>query len=54
MIEKRNEGKKTLAAMGAVVAAGLTPGFVAASAAGAALQAPNAPFSAADVVAIYF
>ena len=52
MIEKRNEGKKTLAAMGAVVAAGLTPGFVAASAAGAALQAPNAPFSAADVVAI--
>ena len=52
MIEKRNKGKKTLAAMGAVVAAGLTPGFVAASAAGAALQAPNAPFSAADVVAI--
>ena len=52
MIEKRNEGKKTLAAMGAVVAAGLTPGFVAASAAGAALQAPNAPFSAADVVSI--
>ena len=52
MKDKRNIGKKTLAAVGAVVAAGLTPGFVAASAAGAALQAPNAPFSAADVVSI--
>jgi len=52
MKDKRNIGKKTLAAVGAVVAAGLTPGFVAASAAGAALQAPNAPFTAADVVAI--
>ncbi len=51
-MKEKNRGKKTLAAVGAVVAAGLTPGFVAASAAGAALQAPNAPFTAADVVAI--
>ena len=51
-MKERNRGKKTLAAVGAVVAAGLTPGFVAASAAGAALHAPNAPFTAADVVAI--
>ena len=51
-MKEKNRGKKTLAAVGAVVAAGLTPGFVAASAAGAALHAPNAPFTAADVVAI--
>ena len=52
MKDRKNKGKKTLAAVGAVVAAGLTPGFVAASAAGAALQAPNAPFTAADVISI--
>ena len=52
MKDKRNKGKKTLAAVGAVVAAGLTPGFVAASASGVALQAPNAGITAADVVAI--
>ena len=52
MKDRKNKGKKTLAAVGAVVAAGLTPGFVAAGAAGAALQAPNAPFTAADVISI--
>ncbi len=51
-MKEKNRWKKTLAAVGAVVAAELTPGFVAASAAGAALHAPNAPFTAADVVAI--
>lgn len=52
MRKEKNKGRKTLAAVGAVVAAGLTPGFVAASAAGAALHAPNALFTAADVVSI--
>ncbi len=51
-MKRRNNGKRALTAVGAVVAAGLTPGFVAASAAGAALQAPNAGITAADVVAI--
>ena len=52
MKDKRNRGKKTLAAVGAVVAAGLTPGFIAASAAGAPLQGSNAGITAADVVAM--
>ncbi len=51
-MKKNNKGKKTLAAVGAVVAAGLTPGFVAASAAGLSNQGSNAGITAADVVAI--
>lgn len=51
-MKKRNKGKKALTAVGAVVAAGLTPGFVAASAAGLPNQSPNAGITAADVVAI--
>ena len=49
MMKKRNKGKRTLAA---VVAAGLTPGFIAVSASGAPLLAPNAEITAAEVVAI--
>lgn len=52
MKDKKNKGRKTLAAVGAVVAAGLTPGFVAASAAGLPNQGSNAGITAADVVAI--
>lgn len=52
MSKKKNKGKKTLTAMGAVVAAGLTPGIVAASAAGAPVQSPNLEITAADAVAI--
>ncbi len=52
MKKKRNKGKKTLAAVGAVVAAGLTPGIIAASAAGLPIQGSSAGITAADVVAI--
>ena len=52
MKKDKNKGKKTLAAVGAVVVAGLTPGIIAASAAGTALQAPSAATTAAQVVAI--
>lgn len=52
MKKEKNKGKKTLAAVGAVVAAGLTPGFIAASATGLSNQSPNAGITAADVVAI--
>ena len=51
MKKDKNKGKKTLATVGVVVA-GLTPGIIAASAAGTALQAPNASITAAEVVAI--
>lgn len=51
MKKDKNKGKKTLATVGVVVA-GLTPGIIAASAAGTALQAPNAAITAAEVVAI--
>ncbi|MBR4828810.1 MAG: energy transducer TonB [Muribaculaceae bacterium] len=51
-MKKRNKGKKALTAVGAVVAAGLTPGFIAASAAGSSIQSPNAGATAAEVVAI--
>ena len=47
-MKKKNIGKKKLTAMGAVVAAGLTPGIMAAS----ANQGSNAGMTAADVVAI--
>jgi TonB family protein len=52
MMKDKNKGKKTLAAVGAVVAAGLTPGFVVASAAGSPIQGSNVAITAADVVAI--
>ncbi len=48
MKDKKNRGKKSLAAVGAVVAAGLTPGIMAASPS----QGSNATVTAADVVAI--
>ena len=52
MKKDKTKGNKTLAAVGAVVAAGLTPGFIAASAAGSPIQGSNAEITAADVVAI--
>ena len=48
MKDKKNKGKKSLAAVGAVVVAGLTPGIMAASPS----QGSNAAVTAADVVAI--
>ncbi len=47
-MKDKNKGKKSLAAMGAVVAAGLTPGIIVASPS----QGSNAEITAADVVAI--
>lgn len=47
-MKDKNKGKKTLAAVGAVVAAGLTPGIMAAS----PIQGCNAAVTAADVVVI--
>ena len=52
MKKKNNKGKKALTAVGAVIAAGLTPGFIAASAAGSSIQSPSAGTTAAEVVAI--
>ena len=52
MKRKRNKGKKALTAMGAVVAAGLTPGIIAATPACMPAQNPNAVITAAEVVAI--
>jgi TonB family protein len=52
MMKDKNKGKKSLAAVSAVVAVGLTPGFVVASAAGLPIQGSNAGITAADVVAI--
>ena len=51
-MKDKNKGKKTLAAVGAVVAAGLTPGIIAASAAASPIQGSNAGITAADVVVI--
>lgn len=48
----KNKGKKTLAAVSAVVAAGLTPGILAATPAAMPVQDPNARLTAAEVVAI--
>ena len=50
--QKNNKRKKALTAVGAVVAAGLTPGFIAASAIGSSIQGSSAGITAADVVAI--
>ena len=49
---KKNKGKRALTAVGAVVAAGLTPGFIAASAAGSSIQSSSTATTAAEVVAI--
>ena len=49
---KNNKRKRALTTVGAVVAAGLTPGFIAVSATGATLQNPDAGVTAAEVVAI--
>ena len=53
-MKKRNKNsrKKALTAVGAVVAAGLTPGFIAASAGCMPIQGHNVEVSAAEVVAI--
>ena len=51
-MKKRNKEKRSLTAVGAVVAAGLTPGFIAASAAGSCILSPNSGITAAEVVAI--
>ena len=51
-MKKKNKGKKALTTVGAVVAVGFTPGFIAVSATGAPLHAPNAEITAAEVVAI--
>ena len=52
MMKKRNKGNSTLTAVGAVVAAGLTPGVIAAATTGSPLHNPNAELTAAEVVAI--
>ena len=51
-MKKRNKGKKALTAVGAVVAAGLTPGIIAATPACMPGQNPSALITAAEVVAI--
>lgn len=51
-MKKRNKGKKTLTAVGAMVAAGLTPGIIAAAPGCLPVQNPNAEITAADVVTI--
>ena len=51
-MKKRNKGRKTLTAVGAVVAAGLTPGILAATPGCLPGQGSNAEITAADVVAI--
>ena len=51
-MKDKNKVKKTLAAVVAVVAAGLTPSIVAASAADLPIQGSNVEITAADMVAI--
>ncbi len=51
-MKKRNKGKKALTAVGAVVAAGLTPGFIAATPGYLPVHGSNAGITAADAVAI--
>ena len=51
-MKEKNKGKKTLAAVGAVVAAGLTPGIVAATPQCAPVPEPSIELTAAQVVAI--
>ena len=52
MKKDNNKGKKSLAAVGAVVAAGLTPGIVAATPQCAPVPEPSIELTAAQVVAI--
>ena len=52
MKKDKNKGKKTLAVVGAVVAAGLSPGILNATPLYVPDQAPNAALTAAEVVAI--
>lgn len=52
MMKEKNKVKKTLAAVAAVVVAGLMPGIVAASAADLPIQGSNVEITAADMVAI--
>lgn len=52
MMKKKNKGKRTLTAVGAVVAAGLTPGFITATPACLPSQNPNAEITAAEMIAI--
>ena len=51
-MKKKNKGKKALTAVGAVVAAGLTPGIIAATPGCLPAQGSNVEITAADVVAI--
>lgn len=52
MMKDKNKGNKTLAAVGAVVAVGLTPGILNSTPQCAPVQTPNAAITAAEVVAI--
>ncbi len=52
MKKDKNKGKKSLAAVGAVVAVGLTPGIVGATPQCAPIPDPNIELTAAQVVAI--
>ena len=49
MMKKKNKGKKTLAAVGAVVAAGLTPGIIAATPNAMPVQDPNIGLTALEI-----
>ena len=52
MKKDKNKGKKSFAAVGAVVAVGLTPGIVGATPQCAPIPDPNIELTAAQVVAI--
>ena len=52
MMKKRNKGKKALTTVGAVVVAGLTPGFIAATPGCLPSQNTSVEITAAEVVAI--
>ena len=52
MMKKKNKGKKALTAVGAIVAAGLTPGIIAATPGCMPVQSPSVEVTAADAVAI--
>ena len=51
-MKKKNKGKKALTAVGAIVAAGLTPGIIAATPGCMPVQSPSVEVTAADAVAI--
>lgn len=51
-MKKKHKGKKTLTAVSAVVAAGLTPGFITATPSYSPFPEPTAAITAADVVSI--